>query len=390
MKKLLHTIAISLALGAGSQALAEAPIRIGLVAPFSGNYAIFGEGYERGIAVWHEMYGDPKVGNRKIEVKKIDERCDVNTGLAAYRREASDVVAIIGPSCSGVVRAIAPLATADKKPLLFLGHGAALTMGGVKDGYLFRISQPDELSLRIFGEFIIKKWKAEGKTKIASIHDTSVTFSKAGDVMKKAAADNGVELVAIEKFDLGAKDFTAQLLKVKSSGAQGVVITTYAADQGRLMRQMAEMKLGILVAGGVDSPYLASIEKEFVDGKVDILENMYFYSDYVQGEQATEVKKFDAAFRKKFNLPPLDINYEGWVALSLMTKALQTQGAADGGENLRKAIANVKLDLGGRTISFVENGDQATLLTYIGQIKKGNPELIQLIQNDRKSFPLAQ
>jgi ABC-type branched-subunit amino acid transport system substrate-binding protein len=156
------------------------------------------------------------------------------------------------------------------------------------------------------------------------------------------------------------------------------------------MRQAAEQNLGIPMAGGVDSPYLASIEKELVDGKIDILEGMYFYSDYIQGAKEAEVEKFDAAFRKKFNMPPLDINYEGWLSLSLIVKALQAPGAAEGGDKLRASLQDIKLDLGGRVVSFLENGDQATLVTYIGQLNKGNPELIELVKTERKSYPLAQ
>lgn len=49
----------------------------------------------------------------------------------------------------------------------------------------------------------------------------------------------------------------------------------------------------------------------------------------------------------------------------------------------------MKLDLGGRDITFLDNGDQKTLLTYIGQIKEGNPTLVKLVQSPRTEFPLA-
>ena len=371
-----------------SLAQAQEPLKLGLIAPFSGNYAIFGEGYERGMQVWRDMYGEPTVSGRKVEVRKIDERCDVNTGLAAYRRESADLIATIGPSCSAVVRALAPIMEAAKKPSLFLGHASSLTMDGKKDGYLFRLSQPDGLILAVFGDFIIPKWKSEGKTKIAVIHDTTVTFQKAGEIMRKSAAQHGVEISTVQTFDLGTKDFTGQILNVKRSGAQAVVVVSYAADEGRLLRQAVDLNIGIPVAGGVDTPYLASIEKELVEGRTAILEGLYFYSDYVQGGDNSEIRKFDAAYRKRYNLPPLDINYEGWLAMSIMVKALQAPGALQGGERLRQAIQNTSIDLGGRTISFLENGDQANLLTYIGQIRKGNPELLQLIVSPRNKYPM--
>lgn len=391
MKRLLTALVIATSFALFSGASAAEPLKVGLIAPFSGDYAIYGEGYAQGIEIWKEIYGTPSVKGRKIEIVKIDTRCDVNTGMAAYRREASDLIATIGPACSGVVKAAAPLIMSGKRPSLFLGHGASLTLGKkAADTYLFRLTQPDTLNLQAFGDFIIAKWKAEGKTKIAAIHDTTVTFGKTGEVMKASAKKHGAELVADESFDLGNKDFTGQLLKVKNSGAQALVVVTYAADEGRLMQQMADLNLDIPVAGGVDTPYLATIESGEAKGKTKSLEDLYFYSDYIRGGKSTEIQKFDEAFTAKYKRPPLDINYEGWLGLSLLVKALEAPGATDGGANLNKALQDVKLDLGGRTVSFVDNGDQATLLTYIGQIRGGEPHLVELIKRPRTDYSLSK
>lgn len=376
-------------------AASTAPVRaadtavIGVIAPFSGDYATYGEGYGRGITIWKEMYGDLKAGDKTVEIKQIDDMCDVNTGLAAYRREASNLLAAIGPACSGVVRAVTPLAATDKVPLLFLGHGAGLTMTGVKDGYTFRMTQPDDLIQKIFAKFILDKWKAEGKTKIAAIHDTSDAYSNTGNLIKEAVEGAGMEFVADEKFDLGNKDFTAQLLNIKKSGAEAAIIATYEADEGRLLQQLADLNLDLTVAGSGDTPYLALVDTDMVGGNTKSLEDVYYYSDFVPGEQATEVAKFNAAYTKKYGKVPLDIDYEGWLAMSILNTALKTPGASEGGDKLRQALQLAKVDLGGREVSFIENGDQSTLLTYIGQIKNGVPTLVDLVQLPRKDFSLV-
>lgn len=369
-------------------ALAESTT-VGVFAPFSGDYATYGEGYDRGITIWKEMYGDLKAGDKTVEIKKIDDGCDVNTGLAAYRRESANLLAAIGPACSGVVRAVSPLAATDKVPLLFLGHGAGLTMTGAKDGYSFRLTQPDDFIQKIFSKFILDKWKSEGKTKIAAIHDTSDAYSNTGALLKQAVTDAGMEFVADEKFDLGNKDFTAQLLSIKKSGAQAAIIATYEADEGRLLQQLADLNLDLTVAGSGDTPYLALVDKAMVGGDAGSLEGVYYYSDFVPGEQATEVAKFNEAYQKKYGIVPLDIDYEGWLAMSILNTALKAPGATEGGEKLRQAIQSAKVDLGGREVSFIENGDQTTLLTYVGQIKDGKPSLVNLVQSPRTDFPLV-
>jgi branched-chain amino acid transport system substrate-binding protein len=383
-------VSVLAALAASTTAVRAADtVVIGVIAPFSGDYATYGEGYDRGITIWKEMYGDLKASDETVEIKQIDDMCDVNTGLAAYRREAGNLLAAIGPACSGVVRAVTPLATTDKVPLLFLGHGAGLTMTGAKDGYAFRMTQPDDFIQKIFAKFILDKWKADGKTKIAAIHDTSDAYSNTGNLIKEAVAAAGMEFVADEKFDLGNKDFTAQLLNIKKSGAQAAIIATYEADEGRLLQQLADLNLDLTVAGSGDTPYLALVDTDMVAGNTKSLENVYYYSDFVPGEQATEVAKFNAAYAKKYGKVPLDIDYEGWLAMSILNTALKTPGASEGGDKLRQALQSAKVDLGGREVTFIENGDQATLLTYIGQIKNGAPTLVDLVQSPRTDFPLV-
>lgn len=384
---LVCALATTIMLATGARAADN--VTVGLLAPFSGDYATYGEGYDRGIAVWKDMYGELKVDGKTVEIKKIDDNCDVNTGLAAYRRESAGLLALLGPACSGVVRAVTPLATTDKRPMLFLGHGAGLTMAGVKSGYGFRMTQPDDFIQQVFSKFILEKWKAEGKTKIAALHDTTVAYGNTGELLREAATKYGLQFVADEKFDLGAKDFTGQLLNVKKSGAQAAIIATYEADEGRLLQQIADLKLDLTVAGSGDTPYLAIVDKDMIAGNAKILENVYYYSDYVPGAKGAEVAKFEAAFTKKYGIVPLDIHYEAWLAMTVLKQALQVPGAVDGGDKLRQSLQDAKVDLGGREVTFLENGDQTTLLTYIGQIKNGTPTLVELVQSPRSDFPLV-
>jgi branched-chain amino acid transport system substrate-binding protein len=379
-RNVLYAIGIAAAALSGpASAQNTDPIRIALIAPFSGDYSIYGEGYELGIELWKEMYGDIEVNGRKVEIVKVDERCDVNTGLSAYRRESANFIANIGPSCSGVVKAVIPLAEAGKKPMLYLGHGAGLTDGREPDGYRFRLTQPDAPLLDRFAEVMLQKWFDEGKKKAAILHDTTVTYGGSGAIAAEAAKKVGIELVATETFDLGTKDFTGQLLKVRESGAEAVMIITYAADQARLLQQMADLQMKLPVSGAADTPYLVSVETSHGTGDHSTaLEGVYYYSDYVQGDSPTKLQEFNKRFVEKHKMAVLDIHYEGWLAMGILSEALKAPGATEGGEALRDAIQNVKFDLGGRTISFGPNGDQTDRVLFLGQIVNGEPTLVDV------------
>src|ERR1700744_6288565 len=72
--------------GSGGGGGGKGPITVGLVAPFSGDYATYGEGYLRGIAAWEKQNGQPTVDGRKVVIKNVDDQCDVGTAVAAFRR----------------------------------------------------------------------------------------------------------------------------------------------------------------------------------------------------------------------------------------------------------------------------------------------------------------
>lgn len=360
-----------------------ANVKIGVLAPFSGDYATYGEGYEKGIEVWKEMYGAPKAGNQPIEIQKIDGRCDVNTALAAFRREASSLTMLIGPACSGAVRAATPLIDAGHIPSLVLGLATVITANRKPDGYVFRVLQDNDSLDRRFGEFIMSRWQSEGRKKIGLLLDSSANRVGTAKIWTELAKGHGAEVVASEKFELGSKDFTSQLVRLKASGAQAAVILGYAADEGRLLRQMSEQGFDLPIAGGNDTPYLPSLDPSLVKDGSKILENVFFYSSFVPGEDTKEVKKFVDHFQTKYKTAPLDIDYAGWLALTIAVKAMNNAGGDLSGPHLRQALQDMKLDLGGRAISYTKTGDQQQGLLYVGQLKNGKPSLVKLLTYNR-------
>lgn len=371
--------------GSGGQAASSGEqggaITVGLLAPFSGDYAIYGQGYQKGIDAWIKAHGTPKINGRTVQVKRIDDQCDVATGVAAFRRDAKNLTAIIGPSCSSIAPPLKPLIAGLKIPMLELGHAASVTMDG-KNGWTFRISQPDSANQESFGKYLLNEWKKNQVTKIGVIYDTSVTDANAAKSWTRIAKSAGDDIAAAVSFDPGVTDFTSQLLKLKSAGVQGYILQVFGPDESRLIKQMGDLGIKAPIASAEDTPYSFVVNKATGPG----IEGVRYYSDYAPGSAFS--KPFEKAYAEVAPNAgaPLDIQWEGWLSMDILMSALRKPGAADDGQKLRDAIAATNLQMGSTTVSFLPNGDQRQVLTYAAHIANGKPVLDKLIAEPRTSF----
>ena len=362
----------------------KSPIVVGLEAPFSGAYATYGEGYQRGIATWIAQNGQPTVNGRKVVIKTIDDQCDVGTAVAAFRRVASQVTALLGPSCSSEAPALAPLLAANRVPALDLGHAASITLG-YHGGWFFRMTQPDAPNQYAFAQYLLPLWKKHGITKLGLIYDTTTTDAGAATSWTTAAHSQGDQLVASQPFAEGATDFTSEILKVKAAGAQAVILQVYGPDESNIIHQMSDLKLSIPIASAEDTPYPFVINKQTGPG----IEGVWFYSDYVRGSGKPPLAQFEQTFSKLYpGQIPLDIEWEGYLALKVLMHALQQPGATNGGTQLQKALQQTNLSMGALPrLTFLSNGDQTSTLTYVGRVEKGKPVFVKLLVQPRTSFP---
>ncbi len=368
----------------GGSGGSKSPIVVGVEAPFSGDYAIYGEGYLRGIAAWEAQNGQPTVGGRKVQIKNIDDQCSVGTAVAAFRRVATQLTAVLGPSCSAEGPALAPLLAADHVPALDLGHAASITLP-YHGGWFFRMTQPDAPNQYAFAQYLLPLWKKQGITKLGLIYDTTTTDAGAAKSWTQAAKSQGDQLVASQPFQEGATDFTSEILKIKNAGAQAVVLQVYGPDESNIIHQMTDLKVKIPIASAEDTPYPFVINKQTGPG----IEGVWFYSDYIHGSGKQPLTAFEQSFDKLHpGRIPMDIDWEGYLAMDVLMHALKQPGAASGGTNLQKALQQTNLPLGDLpAVTFLPNGDQTNTLTYVGRVQNMKPVFKKLLVQPRKSFP---
>ncbi|GLH74585.1 branched-chain amino acid ABC transporter substrate-binding protein [Geothrix limicola] len=239
-------------------------VKLALTGPFSGGSAPMGvstrDGAKLAIAEINAA-GGIQVGGRKMKIEIIerdDEAKNERGALIAQELAAmGDLSGVIGTVNTGVCLA------GDKhlqekgitKIICPAAGSASMTQwankpdrAGVKDLSIFRFAAHDGIQSAMVVEEAINRHF----TKVAVIFD-STNYGVSGrddmlDQIKKQG--NKLTVVAQEKFNIGDKDMTAQLLRAKSAGAQAVLIWAIGPELAAVSNGMAKIGMKAPLIGG--------------------------------------------------------------------------------------------------------------------------------------------
>jgi branched-chain amino acid transport system substrate-binding protein len=188
---------------------------------------------------------------------------------------------------------------------------------------------------------------------------------------RNMAAELGCTEKGEIKVPLGTRDFSSQLLSVRNSGANVLVITCAGFDAVALMKQLAEyriydkMKVWFTLMDYVDAYPLQKNERQFYAGT-----EIYW-------KQTPETIAFTEKFHKKYPsaaCPVLDNGtYNGWLSVKLLLEAIKKAGTADDVEKIICAIEGLKIkDSMRATEAWVRPWDHQVMTEAV--FVKANPE----------------
>ena len=258
MKRILFSLLLSVLFA--TQAMAADTIKIAITGPFTGGSAPMGasmrDGAKLAIAEINAA-GGVKVGAKlmRFEVIERDDEAKNERGALIAQELASmnDLSGVIGTVNTGVVLA------GDKhlqekgitKIITPAAGSASMTQwskAGVKTLSIFRFAAHDGIQASMVVEEAINR----KLTKVAILHDsTNYGASGRDDLLNQIKRQgNRLEVVANEKFNIGDKDMTAQLLRAKSAGAQAVLIWGIGPELAAVANGMAKAGMKVPLIGG--------------------------------------------------------------------------------------------------------------------------------------------
>jgi len=315
-------------------AIMAQPIKIGVVSPMSGNYGDHGALERAGMQMALDEVGG-KVLGRPVQLVMADDETNPDAAARRARRliEVDGVKFMMGGVSSSVAAAVG--AVAEEKKVLYINtNGNSDQLAGEFARHYVFTSAPNMAILvrggaKYVSDNLGKKW-------FFITHDYSWGWS--GTKWARASMKElGCTEVGEIKVPMGTRDFSSQLLQVRNSGADVVVITCAGFDNVALMKQLSEykvydkMKVWYTLMDFVDMWPLAKNERQpYVMAEVYWNEN---------DQTRAWTKKFSKKFPKAA-CPVLDNgNYNGWLAMKVLLEAIKKAGTAD---NVEKIICTME------------------------------------------------
>jgi branched-chain amino acid transport system substrate-binding protein len=272
----------------GEEGATGEPIKIGVIVSLSGPYAGLGQPEKNALEMELQDLNDAGgVNGRPVELIFEDDATDEAKAVAAASKliEQDQVVAIIGPTGTGQTMAVRGDVERGAIPQVSMAGGTVIT--NPVHELVFATPWPNTIVV----PFTLEHLTARGITKIGLISDSG-GFGKDGQaVLAAAAPDAGIDIVADVTFNPGDTDMTAQLTKIKNSGAEAVVMWTAGAEAAIIAKNAMDL--------GIELPIYGShgiARKEFIEGAGEAAEGVQFAAGkvlvpeaYGEGTEAYEV-----------------------------------------------------------------------------------------------------
>ncbi|MDH4274457.1 MAG: ABC transporter substrate-binding protein [Gammaproteobacteria bacterium] len=331
------------------QSLAADTLKIAITGPFSGGSAPMGTSMRDGakLAVSEiNAAGGIAVGGKKLQIELIerdDEAKNDRGALIAQELASMDGLSgVIGSVNTGVVIA------GDKhlqekgitKIITPAAGSASMTQwskAGVADLSIFRFAAHDGIqSAMVVEEAITSKF-----TKVALLHDaTNYGVSGRDDLLAQIKAQGDkLEIVATEKFNIGDKDMTAQLLKAKSAGAQAILIWGIGPELAAVANGMAKIGLNIPLIGG----WTLSMSN-YIDNAGKNADGTLMPQTFIEAPITPRAKAFIDAYHAAYKvdrIPSPVSAAQGYDAVLLFAAAVKQAQSADT-KKIKLALEDLK------------------------------------------------
>jgi len=330
-------------------------IKIGVLAPLSGDGAVHGVPVEQAAKLAaEEINAAGGIDGKMIEIIAYDTKGDGAEAVNAYNklRDQDEVVAIVGGTYSGATLAFADLAVADNMPVL--SPTATNPEVTLKGSNIFRACYTDAYQGLVAGSFAID---ALGATKPAVLYDTGNAYGEGLAIEYIAACEAAGLEVIVETFAKGDADFSAQLTKIVDAGADALFIPDYANVVGPILAQLDAMDVDIPCLGG-----------DGWDGIIDDYaaeaEGFYFANHYATDDESEIVQNFISAYQEKYSETPNALGALAYDAVYIMAAAIESAGSLDSAAIVEALAATDKEGVTGH-VTFDANGDPQKSVSMI-------------------------
>lgn len=319
------------------------PVKIGAILSLTGTYAALGTAEKQALELEVErINAEGGIDGTPIEVIIEDDATDEAKAVAAASKliEQDGVVAILGATGTGQSMAIRGDIQRAGVPQISMAGGNVIT--AEFDPLVFQTPWANKIVV----PFVLQAMKDSGVTSFALLSDSGGYGKDGKPIVEQTATELGLDLVANETFNPGDTDMTAQLTKIRGSGAQAVVLWTAGKEAATIMKNAEGLGM---TSGEGKLPFFGGsgqARAEFPQGAGQAAEGFTFGTgkslipaNWGEGsEQEQVVSDFASRFEAEYGSPPDIFAGHAFDALAITVAALKEIGPLATGAELRDAI----------------------------------------------------
>jgi branched-chain amino acid transport system substrate-binding protein len=361
---------------AKADAPAAAPvleIKIGHVAPLTGQIAHLGKDNENGARLAIEQANEAKIQidgkEAKFTLVAEDDQADPKVGTTvAQKLVDAKVAGVVGHLNSGTSIPASPIYNQAGIPVI---SGSATNPKLTEQGFKtqFRVVGRDDQQ----GPAIANYLASNQKPKLVAVIDDATAYGEGlANEVEKTLKAAGIKVLPREKGTDKTNDWKAILTKLKGRNPDAVFYGGMDATGGPLLKQGKELGIKAVFSfgDGACTDEMNKLAGPAADGLLCSQAGI---------PPLASDKKFLDAFRKKYNVDPIIYSPFTYDATNLLIEAMKKANSADPAKYLPELQ---KISFTGATgpIAFDEKGDRKDAEITIFTMKGGKLDPIAIIK----------
>lgn len=261
----------------------------------------------------------------KIIIEDNESDSTIAVRVAKKLIDSNNVLAIAGPSTSGTSMALLDTVTKSQVPLVSAAASRLIVEPVDERQWVFKTAQNDSVVL----ERIIAYLNEQGIDRVAFMSMNNA-FGDSGRVEFEAMAANvGLTVTAMERFNETDKDMSAQLTRVRTTNPGAVIVWAIPPSASIITKNFSQLglEMPLIQSHGIGNQTFIDLAGDSANGVVFPVGQLLVAEQLPDNDPRKEMLvDYATSFEEKFKQPRSTFGGYGWDAVALIAEAIKNAG----------------------------------------------------------------
>ena len=321
---------------ASGSAEGGATIKVGLLAPLTGDVSVYGIAVANGAALYIKQVNEAGgINGKQIDLIQMDEQGDATQAVTCFTQMVDQgITALIGDVTTTPTLAVVAESQEYNMPMVTASATAeAVTYDAETDTVyqnVFRTTFTDPFQGVKMADYATDKL---GYTKAAVIYQTGADYNEGLATNFEAEfASNGGEIVASETYSAGDVDFKTQLTTILSANPEVIYCPNYYEDVGQILSQAVDVGLTVPFLGGDGWDGVTQY------ATAEQLDGCYFCANYAVGASPEFESAYEAEYGEPYPNGFSPLGYDAALTVCGGLEAAEAAGLEPGTDEYKQAV----------------------------------------------------